>query len=388
MRNLGRPTKAVAAARNAVSLVSRDKPLDLAVYQHSLASMLIEANQFDEAERLLVTVTESLRSSTFDALKREVARGEAFEVYSSARGDVAAYVSLLNRAQLRLASLYERRGALDDARAQYERVLTGRSDDATALAGLARLARSDAERKRHYAEAFEANPFSMNLVREYQRYLLRVIPSVSEGPGGQGREHRAARPPGPSLTLGVTSLAAPVELEQRQGPMRRAGHRSGHLAYRPRAELDVEADRVRVGDDHHDSGCLAPRVLDERAADAAAVHVRIDPDMLEHCLAVGLLQLADADHVFIDAGYERRMAVDHLGGDGEIGLPRGEPLGGVLPVRLGGTRQFRGALGIGGSGAADPDVHARDYARMHIPLVAVFPYLPVAISALSALTRP
>ena len=59
---------------------------------------------------MLVTVTESLRSRTFDALQRDVARQESFEVYSSARGDVAAYVSLLNRAQLRLASLYERRG--------------------------------------------------------------------------------------------------------------------------------------------------------------------------------------------------------------------------------------------------------------------------------------
>jgi hypothetical protein len=178
MRILGHPLKAASAARNAVALAK--KPLDVALYQHALASALIESGKSDEAERLLVTVTESLRSSKFDALKREAARTESFEIYSSARGDVAAYVSLLNRAQLRLASLYEQRGDAGHARAQYQRVLDARSDDASALAGLARLSQSDAERERHYAEAFEANPFSMSLVREYQRYLQSHKPAVPD----------------------------------------------------------------------------------------------------------------------------------------------------------------------------------------------------------------
>jgi hypothetical protein len=177
MRTLGRPRKAVSAARNAVAIAARASgpraALDLAVDQHALATALIEANELSEAEQLLVTVTESLRSRAFDALQRDVARQESFEVYSSARGDVAAYVSLLNRAQLRLASLYERRGDVERARTQYLRVLEGRSDDATALGALARLARSDAERERYYAEAFEANPFSMALVRAYQGHLRR-----------------------------------------------------------------------------------------------------------------------------------------------------------------------------------------------------------------------
>ncbi len=121
-------------------------------------------NELPEAEQLLVTVTDSLRSRTFASLQRDAARQESFEVYSSARGDVAAYVSLLNRAQLRLGTLYESRRQSDRARAQYERVLAGRSDDVTALTALARLARSDAERERYFAEAFDANPFSMPLV--------------------------------------------------------------------------------------------------------------------------------------------------------------------------------------------------------------------------------
>ena len=181
MRVLGHPKKAAGAARNAVALA--EKPLDVAIYQHSLATALIEAGESDEAQRLLVTATESLRSSKFESLRREAARNESFEIYSSARGDVAAYVSLLNRAQLRLASLYEQRGDAERARAQYRRVLEVRSDDAAALAGLARLAQSDAERDRHYAEAFEANPFSLSLVREYQRYLQTHTPAVPEETG-------------------------------------------------------------------------------------------------------------------------------------------------------------------------------------------------------------
>lgn len=167
MRILGHPRKAISAARNAVAVA--EKPLDLAVYQHALATALIETGETSEAERLLVTVTEALRSEKFALLRGQAERQEAFEVYSSARGDVAAYVSLLNRAQLRLASLYEQRGALDAARTQYTRVLEGRSDDVTALAGLARLAPNEAESARLYADAFQANPFSMALIREYRK---------------------------------------------------------------------------------------------------------------------------------------------------------------------------------------------------------------------------
>lgn len=193
MRILGHPHKAIAAARSSVAIAAQktDK-LDLAVYQHALATALIEAGQPSEAEQLLVTITESLRSRDFEALQKQVAREESFEVYSSARGDVAAYVSLLNRAQLRLASLYERRGDREKARVQYERVLEGRSDDVTALSALGR-----------WDEAFEANPFSMTLVRGYQRWLRdRNVPVDGTSTGAQVRralvqlsrgESRAAR---------------------------------------------------------------------------------------------------------------------------------------------------------------------------------------------------
>lgn len=162
MRILGHPKKSVSAARNAVATAK--KPLDVAIYQYALATVVPD----DEAERLLANITTRLHSEEFASLRERAAEEESFEVYSSARGDVAAYVSLLNRAQLRLGALYEKRGAADAARTQYERVLEGRTDDVTALAALARLTK-DAEH--FYAEAFEANPFSMALVRQYRAYL-------------------------------------------------------------------------------------------------------------------------------------------------------------------------------------------------------------------------
>src|SRR4029078_2117172 len=53
-------------------------------------------------------------------------------------------------------------------------VLEARSDDATALTALGR-----------WDDAFEANPFSMSLVREYQRYLRSHKPPVPDAVGVQ-----------------------------------------------------------------------------------------------------------------------------------------------------------------------------------------------------------
>lgn len=180
MRIAGRGNKAVSAARNAVAISARkDDALDVAVYQHALATALVEEGQTDEAEALLETIVATLRSNAFASLRAEVERTESFEVYSSARGDVAAFVSLLNRAQLRLAALYERRGAIEAARATYARVLEGRSDDATALAGLARLAAGEGDRARHYEAAFEANPFAPSLIREYRQFARTANGAVA-----------------------------------------------------------------------------------------------------------------------------------------------------------------------------------------------------------------
>ena len=169
MALLRRTPKAASAARNAVAIATTEGDrLDLAVYQYSLAT-------FTNDEELLRRVIASLKSSAFDPLKSAVVRNESFEIYSTARGDVATYVSLLNRAQLRLAALYEQRGDLTKARAAYESVLASRSDDPTALAALAHLGGES-----YYVAAFDANPFSLDLIRDYQRYLGRAHPPAPD----------------------------------------------------------------------------------------------------------------------------------------------------------------------------------------------------------------
>ncbi|HEY6842981.1 MAG TPA: hypothetical protein VI391_02355, partial [Thermoanaerobaculia bacterium] len=84
MTALRMPAKAAAAARNAVA-IERD-PLDSAIYRYTLASSL---DGSPESEQLLTDVIRSLRSPQFDELRRQVANSESFEIYSSARGDVA-----------------------------------------------------------------------------------------------------------------------------------------------------------------------------------------------------------------------------------------------------------------------------------------------------------
>lgn len=196
--------KAIAMGRNAVALAEAGSdPLDLNVFRYSLATALLAGGRNDEAQHLLATVVDALRSPRFDALRSRVARTESFEIYSTARGDEAAYLSLLNRAQLALGALDERAGDNAAARRQYENVLAGRSDDVTALAALARLS-DGAERERYYAAAFDANPFSTSLIRQYRDYLRTAKPDAPDGatPGAAMRtalqqlargEHRAAR---------------------------------------------------------------------------------------------------------------------------------------------------------------------------------------------------
>jgi len=159
--------KAISAARNAVAL--EHSPLDLAVDRFSLALALDEAGQSTEATQLLEKVVTSLRSSQFDALRREVVRSESFQEYSTIRTDVAAYVTILIRGQQQLANLYERAGNPERARKMYEEVLKTRTDDPIALTELARLTNSP----EGYAEAFDANPFSLDLIREYREFARK-----------------------------------------------------------------------------------------------------------------------------------------------------------------------------------------------------------------------
>ncbi len=181
MSVLGYPAKAVASASNAVAIAavdlehdgSLDNRLDLVVYEYALAGALADAQKRDEAVMRLRKASSTLDGAAFSGLRRDAASSESFEVYSTARGNVAAYLSLVNRVHLRLGALLENAGDTTAARQSYARVLQSRSDDSTALAGLGRLSGSATERERHFAEAFDANPFDLALVREYQQYATK-----------------------------------------------------------------------------------------------------------------------------------------------------------------------------------------------------------------------
>lgn len=211
MNELGQARKGISAARNAIAVATAQAKktptitqlLDLGVYRYTLAGALTDDQQLAEAQTHLQEIVQTLRSPRFDALRRTIAKQEAFEVYFVTSGDVPTYVSLLNRAQLRLGDLYERAGQRERALAVYDAVLADRLDDPDALAGKARLAGSQ-DRERHYAEAFDANPFALPLVREYQQWLANHTPAVIEPttPGAKVRsvlvhiargETRAAR---------------------------------------------------------------------------------------------------------------------------------------------------------------------------------------------------
>ena len=188
MSLLGREPKAIAAARNAVAIAQDEvrrqasvaNTLDLAIYEYTLASTLARNGDGDEAAEILRRVIARLDGAAFESLRRHIERSESFEIYSTARGEADAYLALGNRATLRLAELSEKRGDIATARAMYERVLARRTDDPTALAALARLGRSD-ERARWFAAAFDANPFSRDLIRSYREFLADAAAPAIEG---------------------------------------------------------------------------------------------------------------------------------------------------------------------------------------------------------------
>ncbi|MEO8053497.1 MAG: hypothetical protein ABI833_24120, partial [Acidobacteriota bacterium] len=60
----------------------------------------------------------------------------------------------------------------------YEQVLAGRTDDPTAVAALARITSSEDDRNRYYTDAFDANPFSLDLIRESRRVFVVTTPEL------------------------------------------------------------------------------------------------------------------------------------------------------------------------------------------------------------------
>ncbi len=179
------PAKAAAAARNAVLLQEEKSALspsaaallDLAIYRYALAGALIRSDRASaEAAAILASIAALLDSGRLEPIRRRIAREEGFEVFTFVRDDAAAWLSLYNRSLLRLGGIREAQGDPAGARAAYERVLQRRSDDAAALAALARLGGATAERERLFAESFAANPWSPSTILDYETYAAGGAP--------------------------------------------------------------------------------------------------------------------------------------------------------------------------------------------------------------------
>lgn len=189
MSLVGKSPKAVAAAQRAVDIADRAAQanptqstlLDVSVYRYALASALIATDtRKQQAAAILERVIEVLESPAFDELRDEITRREKFEVFSTTRGDADSYLSLMNRSRLRLARVLEERGETDQALAQLREVLELRSDDAAALTAMARISAAG-DREQFFAEAFDANPFSMDLLQQYERWVAETRPAAPQG---------------------------------------------------------------------------------------------------------------------------------------------------------------------------------------------------------------
>src|SRR5436305_3926790 len=102
------------------------------------------------------------------------------------------YLSSFNRSHMRLAQLYESTGEKEKARHEYEAVVSRRSDEAGALAGLARLANDPKERDKYLIESLDANPFDGGALNEYERLVNAGQASPVAATGSVGSRVRLA----------------------------------------------------------------------------------------------------------------------------------------------------------------------------------------------------
>jgi hypothetical protein len=113
-------------------------------------------------------------------------------------------------------------------------VLAARSDDPTALAGIARLSQSNEERARSFIDAFDANPFSLETIRAYQQWLRSggAIHGDSTSAGAQVRHavEQVTRGEKPSLDALTKEFPNNDTLRYLQGAGWKAGATPGFLS--------------------------------------------------------------------------------------------------------------------------------------------------------------
>jgi tetratricopeptide (TPR) repeat protein len=204
MFRLGVPRKAIGAARMSVAAaqISVDAAqrsadvgkrkmlsparhlLELNVHRYALAQALLSVDgdaEDGEAENILRQITQSLESQTLEKLRKTVGTREEFQIVAAPTTERGMYLSIFNRAHMRLAWLYETAGSAEKARAEYQTVVSQRSDEAAALAGLARLASDPQERDRYLSQSLDANPFALDVVEDYELHVQAGNASPAAG---------------------------------------------------------------------------------------------------------------------------------------------------------------------------------------------------------------
>jgi tetratricopeptide (TPR) repeat protein len=203
MYRLGELEKAIGTARIAVALSERATRgraperalLELTFDQFSLAQALLERDRdgdSEEAEKILLAIAVLLESDRLRGLRKRVAEREEFEVISAPTTDSGMYLAIFNRAHMRLAWLYEKRGALEKAASEYKTVLSRRTDEPMALGGLARLAVTAEERDRYLILSLDANPFADDIVADYVDHVASGKASPATPAGSVGSVVRTA----------------------------------------------------------------------------------------------------------------------------------------------------------------------------------------------------
>jgi tetratricopeptide (TPR) repeat protein len=204
MFRLGRPEKAIGAARMSVNAAERKTGLwaanvreliELNVDRYALAEGLLDggdATDAGEAEQLLRRITQSLEGDAFQALRKDVGKREEFQIVAAPTTESGMYLSIFNRSHMRLAELYEKGGSVEKARREYQAVVARRSDEPAALAGLARLASDAKERDRYLIQSLDANPFAMDVIDDYERHVASGTASPATTSGSVGARIRLA----------------------------------------------------------------------------------------------------------------------------------------------------------------------------------------------------
>ena len=202
MFRLDRSDKAIGAARMSVSAAERNlgarssvrELLELNVHRFALAQGLLNSKQPEtqEAERILLKITESLESEKLESVRKSISKREAFEIVVAPSTESGIYLATYNRAHISLATLYESIGQAGKARGEYQAVLRRRSDESVALAGLARLATDPKERDRYLIQSLDANPFAADVVDAYQRLVQSGAASPAAATGSVGSRIRLA----------------------------------------------------------------------------------------------------------------------------------------------------------------------------------------------------